>query len=132
MGIYNPKFGTDDEVRERVLNWTNPKRPNFCHTNCKYLTPWEENQSTVKERHLCSKYGVIVYHGRFHPKLIMWGECNESNPIDTMQKKEKINWWKVPFEIIAMLVMVTVWGSKATHRMITSETKYQKKRKGKN
>jgi len=38
----------------------------------------------------------------------------------------KINWYKVPFEILAMIVMTLVWGSKATHRMISSETKYQK------
>jgi len=102
----------------------------FCHPNCRYLAPWEENQSELHEMHICGKYNVRVLHGKFHPKLIRVGECDEFNTIYPMYKnkfikKEKTNWWKVPFEIMAMFVMMVVWGSKATHRMISSETKYQ-------
>lgn len=75
MGIYNPRFGTGDKVRERVLNWTNPKKPHFCPDECRFLSPWERFQSAHK-MHICRKYKKRVKHGRFHPKLIKLPECN--------------------------------------------------------
>ncbi len=44
--------------------------------------------------------------------------------------KPKINWWKVPFEIVIIIAMKMTWGSEAARRMLKSETKYQNRLKG--
>ena len=110
----------------------NKYKPKFCPINCRYLSPWEQYQSQQKESHICGKYNKAVIHGKFHPNLLMLAECNEYVAVQPFpeQIKIKINWWKVPFEIMAMMIMSFVWGSKATHRMVKSEITYQNNLKG--
>ena len=47
----------------------------FCRKNCKELSPNEKDQSDKKEEHRCARFNLRVFHGSFHPKLLMAGEC---------------------------------------------------------
>ena len=47
----------------------------FCRKNCKELSPKEKDQTRRKESHQCSRFGMQIFHGPFHPNLIMGGEC---------------------------------------------------------
>lgn len=139
MGMYNPKFGTDDEVIERVLNWaSNPKVQKeiigirICPSDCEHLALKEKKQIYGFQKHLCKRYGQNVYHKGVHPLLIKLEECTVYDKLKTEElcpgnSKQYYKLWKLPFEIIGVLFMFVFFGPNATARMIQSETKYKKR-----
>lgn len=50
---------TDTELAEAVANKGGYKS---CCNHCKYLNPQEEDQTELKELHICSLFNIQVYH----------------------------------------------------------------------
>lgn len=64
----------------------------FCG-ECEHLDPTEKEQdlSSVKGSHLCRKYGVIVRHAGYHPKILKFTACQE---ITTLQaENSRLRQW---------------------------------------
>ncbi len=52
----------------------------FCPKGCEHLDPTEEEQRktvNLDRLHQCKKFGVMVYHGPFHPRLLRCLQCAE-------------------------------------------------------
>jgi hypothetical protein len=50
----------------------------FCSPTCQYLTPKEDENHSIKDKHMCLKYKTRVLHLGYKPNIVKLEECDES------------------------------------------------------